>query len=169
MSLLPAHLTVPLASVASESAQPAGGAPTTQLILATLFAGSMTAAVLLVAWLHRSGRTTLLTTIGDWVGNREGLPGWAAVPAAIGWGSLGLAFFGVYWDISLHLDQGRDDGPLANLAHYPILLGLQGLFLAGVLALVMPKKGSYVGPSAVRIAPGWRVPVASLTLMACAV
>lgn len=159
----------PLASVATENVEPAGGAPIAQLVIATIFAGSMTLGVLLIAWLHRTERTSLLTKVGDTVGKIEGLPGWSAVPAAIGWGSLGLAFFGVYWDIALHIDNGRDEGPLANLAHYPILLGLQGLFLAGVLALVMPKKNAYVGPSAVRIAPGWRVPVASLTLMSCAV
>ncbi len=161
--------TLPLASLATENTEPAGGAPIEQLVIATLFAGAMTVGVLLIAWLHRTGRTQLLTKVGDTIGRIEGLPGWSAIPAAIGWGSLGLAFFGVYWDISLHLDNGRDEGPLANLAHYPILIGLQGLFLAGVLALVMPKKGAYVGPSAVRIAPGWRVPVASLSLMACAV
>ncbi len=161
---------LPLASVATESSTPAaGGAPVEQLIIATIFAGTMTIGVLLIGWLHRTGRTQLLTKLGDGVGNLEGQPGWSSIPAAIGWGSLALAFFGVYWDISLHLDNGRDEGPLANLAHYPILFGLQGLFLAGVLALVMPKKNAYVGPTAVRIAPGWRVPVASLTLMACAV
>jgi hypothetical protein len=161
-------LITSLAAAAPE-ALPAGGSPIKQLIIATLFAGGMTTAVLLVAYLHRSGRTQLLTKIGDWVGEVEGLPGWAAIPTAIGFGSLALAFLGVYWDISLHLDNGRDPGPLANLAHYPILIGLQGLFLAGVLAMVMPKKGAYVGPSAVRVAPGWRVPTASLSLMACAV
>lgn len=159
----------PLASVATENVEPAGGAPLIQLVIATIFAGSMTLGVLGIAWLHRTGRTNLLTNVGDRIGKIEGLPGWSAIPAAIGWASLGLAFFGVYWDISLHLDNGRDEGPLANLAHYPILFGLQGLFLAGVLALVMPKKGAYVGPTAVRIAPSWRVPVASLTLMSCAV
>ncbi|MDQ8047173.1 MAG: hypothetical protein REI11_21380, partial [Patulibacter sp.] len=106
---------------------PAGGSPIKQLIIATVFAGSMTLAVLLVAYLHRSGRTQLLTKIGDWVGELEGLPGWAAVPSSIGLGSLALAFLGVYWDISLHLDKGRDPGPLANAAHYPILIGLQGI------------------------------------------
>ena len=166
MSLLS---VAPLASVATESVEPAGGAPMIQLVIATIFAGSMTLGVLLIAWLHRTERTKVLGKVGDTIGDIEGLPGWSAVPAAIGWGSLGLAFFGVYWDIALHIDNGRDEGPLANLAHYPILLGLQGLFLAGVLALVMPKKGTYVGPTAVKIAPSWRVPVASLTLMSCAV
>lgn len=166
MSLLS---VAPLASVATENVEPAGGAPLIQLVIATIFAGTMTFGVLGIAWLHRSGRTTLLQKAGDTVGKIEGLPGWSAIPAMIGWASLGLAFFGVYWDISLHLDNGRDEGPLANLAHYPILFGLQGLFLAGALALVMPKKNDYVGPTAVRVAKGWRVPVASLTLMSCAV
>ena len=34
----------------------------------------------------------------------------------------------MYWDISLHIDAGRDAGPLANPAHYLILAGLFGIF-----------------------------------------
>ena len=34
----------------------------------------------------------------------------------------------MYWDISLHIDDGRDAGPLANPAHYLILAGLFGIF-----------------------------------------
>lgn len=147
---------------------PAGGAPITQIIIATVFAGTMTFGVLLIGWLHRTGRTTLLTRVGKLIGNVQGLPPWAALPLVIGFGSLGLAFLGVYWDISLHVDNGRDPGPLANLAHYPILFGLQGLFLAGVLAMVMPPKGSYVGPSAVKIGANWRTATASIALMSCA-
>ncbi len=147
----------------------AGGSPIGQLIAATVLAGTMSGGVLLLAFLHRTGRTTLLARAGDRLGRIEGMPGWAALPVLVGFASLLLAFIGVYWDIAIHLDNGRDDGPLANLAHYPILFGLQGLFLAGVLALAMPKPKAYVGPSAVRVAAGWRVPAASLTLMACAV
>ena len=39
----------------------------------------------------------------------------------------------MYWDISLHIDNGRDPGPLANPAHYLILIGLYGVLLSGVL------------------------------------
>jgi hypothetical protein len=151
------------------AAAPAGGAPLTQILIGTVFAGSMTGAVLLAGWLHRSGRTTILTRIGEWAGQFQGLPPWASLPLAIGFGSLALAFFGVYWDVSLHVDRGRDEGPLANLAHYPILFGLQGLFLAGVLAMVLPPKGSYVGPSAVKVGRNWRTATASVALMSCAV
>ncbi len=42
--------------------------------------------------------------------------------------TLLIAVFGMYWDISLHIDDGRDPGPLANPAHYFILAGLFGVF-----------------------------------------
>ena len=41
----------------------------------------------------------------------------------------------MYWDISLHIDNGRDAGPLANPAHYLILFGLFGIFAAGFLSM----------------------------------
>ncbi len=150
------------------AAAPAAGAPLTQILIGTAFAGTMTIGVLLIGWLHRTGRTTLPTRIGEQIGRFQGLPPWASLPLVLGFSSLGLAFLGVYWDISLHVDNGRDEGPLANLAHYPILFGLQGLFLAGVLALVLPPKGSYVGPTAVKVGRNWRTTTASIALMSCA-
>ena len=42
-------------------------------------------------------------------------------PSGVATGSLIIAVFGMYWDISLHIDVGRDEGPLANPAHYFIL------------------------------------------------
>ena len=53
-------------------------------------------------------------------------------------GSLAIAVFGMYWDIAIHIDQGRDEGPLANTAHYFILLGLFGIFFAGLLSMTIP-------------------------------
>lgn len=150
------------------AAAPAAGAPLTQIIIGTAFAGTMTLGVLLIGWLHRTGRTTIPTRVGEQIGRFQGLPPWASLPLVVGFSSLALAFLGVYWDISLHVDNGRDEGPLANLAHYPILFGLQGLFLAGVLALVLPPKGSYVGPTAVKVGRNWRTTTASIALMSCA-
>ena len=57
----------------------------------------------------------------------------------------------MYWDISLHIDQGRDPGPLANPAHYFILAGLFGVLLAGVLGIALPKAPD---PDLVRDRPG---------------
>jgi hypothetical protein len=42
------------------------------------------------------------------------------------------------WDIALHIGVGRDEGPLANPAHFLILFGLFGVFAGGVLACAMP-------------------------------
>ena len=51
--------------------------------------------------------------------------------------SLLVAVLGMYWDISLHIDNGRDPGPLANPAHYLILVGLYGVLVAGVLSMAL--------------------------------
>ena len=53
--------------------------------------------------------------------------------------SLLVALLGMYWDISLHIDNGRDPGPLANPAHYLILVGLFGIFAAGFIAIALPR------------------------------
>ena len=73
----------------------------------------------------------------------------------------------MYWDISLHIDDGRDAGPLANPAHYFILVGLFGIFAAGVLAMTMPKDGERPGPSAVRITKDWYAPVGGILMAVC--
>ncbi len=68
------------------------------------------------------------------------------------------------WDISLHIDNGRDEGPLANPAHYFILAGLFGIFAAGVLAIVLPK--GKPSRAAVRISGDWYAPVGGLVFLA---
>ena len=68
----------------------------------------------------------------------SGLPAWAAIPAGMIVVSLITALFGMLWDISLHIAQGRDEGPLANVAHYFILAGLFGVFASGFLSMCLP-------------------------------
>jgi hypothetical protein len=63
----------------------------------------------------------------------------------------------------VHLAEGRDIGPLANWAHYPIMLGLFGIFASGVLAIVLPV-GQRPGPAAVRITRDWYAPVGGVLL-----
>ena len=92
-------------------------------------------------------------------------PSWAALPLGVGGGSLLIALLGMYWDISLHIDQGRDPGPLANPAHYLILVGLYGVFASGCLALALPEEKP--GPAAIRITRDWYVPVGGVLTAAC--
>ncbi len=151
---------------AAADTAPAGGAAIGEIVLATLGATVITAALVLLGWAHRTGRTSLLRRPAEATARATGLPVWAALPTQVASASLLIALFGMYWDISLHIDVGRDPGPLANPAHYFILGGLFGVFAAGFLAVVLP-----VGkPSraAVRIAGDWYAPVAGIALIACA-
>src|SRR3954452_13202762 len=120
------------------STPPAGGAATSDVIYAT--AGAMVVSVLLFGpvLLYKLGRFPALGRLADFDGRTTGLPGWAALPGTVLMVALLIAVFGMYWDISLHIDQGRDPGPLANPAHYFILAGLFGVLLAGVIGMALP-------------------------------
>jgi hypothetical protein len=145
------------------AAKPAGGAALDQVALAT--AGATLATVLLF-WLcmgHRSGKVPYLGRAAAVSERVSGLPGWAALPLGLAGGSLLIALLGMYWDIALHIGVGRDEGPLANPAHYLILIGLFGVFASGVLALALPTK-ERPGPAAVRIARDWHVPVGGVLI-----
>jgi hypothetical protein len=83
--------------------------------------------------------------------------------------TLVCALFGFIWDVSLHIGNGRDPGPLANPAHYFILVGLFLLFIAGAVAVVLPLGGADAKPgaAAVRITRNWYAPVGGLLMAGC--
>jgi hypothetical protein len=114
---------------------------------------------------HRSGRIGVLARAAGHIERQSGLPGWVALPALIATASLITAVFGMYWDISLHIDNGRDPGPLANPAHYFILLGLFGIFTAGFIAIVLPTERP--SGSAVRLTGDWHAPLGGVLICAC--
>ncbi len=138
-----------------------GGAAFTEVALASALGGGLTLALALLAWAHRTRRTTVLTRVGTALGKPTGVPAWVALPTLFCTASLMTALLGMYWDISLHIGQGRDEGPLANPAHYLILFGLFGVFAAGVLAVVMPLDGR-PGSASVKITRDWHAPVGGL-------
>ncbi|HEX8122725.1 MAG TPA: hypothetical protein VF549_15825 [Solirubrobacteraceae bacterium] len=99
------------------ASEPAGGAALDQVVIAT---GGATVVTAVLVWLlagHRSGRVAVLGKAADRVARVARLPAWAALPALIAGLALEIALLGMYWDISLHIDDGRDAGPLANPAH----------------------------------------------------
>jgi hypothetical protein len=150
------------------AAPPAGGAELGQVVIATLAITLLTAVLVVLGLMHRAGRIHVLERLGTALGRHTGLPGWAALPAALAGMSLLTAAFGMYWDIALHIDEGRDAGPLANPAHYFILLGLYGILAAGWFAIVLPREGDPSSPAALPIGPGWSIPVGGVLLTACA-
>src|ERR1700710_1357269 len=130
-------------------------------------AGGAAAASAVVWWIirgHRTGRLGLLGRAAEVSGRIGGLPGWAALPTVVATVSLLVALLGMYWDISLHIDVGRDAGPLANPAHYLILAGLYGVFTSGVLAMTLAPAGSRPGPAPVRLTGDWYAPIGGLLI-----
>ena len=165
LALLTALAVLHAASHAKTGSEPAGGAAAGEVAVATGGAMVFTVALLALGLGHRSGRIALL---GRWAAFSErvsGLPGWAAFPSGVATVSLITAVFGMYWDISLHIDVGRDAGPLANPAHYFILIGLFGIFAAGFFAMVLPKERP--STTAIRIAEGWYAPLGGVLVCGC--
>src|SRR4051812_37287501 len=119
------------------AAAPAGGAQLGQIAIVVGFVSVAYAFLLLFAFAHRAGRRTRIAAFSETLGRLVRAPAWAALPLAVAAVSLSTRYTGLMWDMSLHIDQGRDPGPLANPAHYLILLGLYGIFAAGFLALVL--------------------------------
>jgi hypothetical protein len=152
------------ATLLGASNPPAGGAATSDVIYAT--AGAMVVTVLLFGpvLLYKLGRFPALGRLADLAERVTKLPGWAALPGTFLAVTLLIAVFGMYWDISLHIDQGRDPGPLANPAHYFILAGLFGVLLAGVIGVALPKRATR---TSYEIAPGWYAPIGALMIAIC--
>jgi hypothetical protein len=153
----------PLSTLAA-AANPAGGAAIGQILIANAMAIVASAALYWLVMGHRTGRRTHLARAAAFAERRSGLPGWAALPLGVAMASLLVALLGMYWDISLHIDQGRDPGPLANPAHYLILAGLFGIFSAGFIAMALPKE--QVSDTALRINRGWYASLGGTLMMA---
>src|SRR5918997_4288151 len=155
----------PTLAAADAAANPAGGAALDQVAIAT---GGATLAIAGLLWLiarSRAGKARRFDSLVAFSERMSGLPGWAAVPTAVAAGALVTALLGMYWDIALHVDQGRDEGPLANPAHYLILVGLFGVFAAGVLAMAMPRETP--GSASITVGPGWQAPIGGVLMAAC--
>jgi len=143
---------------------PAGGAAVGETIAATAGALVISAAMIAIVAGHRSGRLPQVGRIAAFAERSSGIPGWASLPLAFVGGSLAVAVFGMYWDISIHLDEGRDPGPLANAAHYFILLGLFGIFFAGLLSMTLPLTGR-PSRSAIKITGDWYAPLGGVLML----
>jgi hypothetical protein len=153
--------------LAAAASPPAGGAPIDQVAIATGFA---TITTIVLFWLlqgHRSGRNSILGRIAAFSARVGRIPSWAALPAAVATGSLLLALFGVTWDVSIHIDKGRDPGPLANPAHYFILVGLYGIFAAGLLAMSLPSDDEPRSATAINLPILGRIPVGGALMLLC--
>ncbi|ORW85165.1 hypothetical protein AWB92_27060 [Mycobacterium sp. IEC1808] len=144
---------------------PARGAGLNQVIGLSIAAVVIGAAMLWIGYAHRTHRIEWLTRIADKMGEKFHRPNWVALPVLIFTTFIICALFGFIWDVSWHIGNGRDPGPLANPAHYFIIIGLFGIFVAGMLAIVLPFDRP--GPAAVRITRNWYAPVGGILMAGC--
>jgi hypothetical protein len=142
-----------------------GGAALGQVIGMTVVAIVIGVALCWLGYLHRQRKITWVNSVAEYAGRKFKRPPWVAVPIALFIATLICALFGFIWDVSLHIGKGRDPGPLANPAHYFILVGLFLLFVAGCAAIVLPYDKP--GPFAVRITKDWYAPVGGILMAGC--
>ena len=117
--------------LAQENSPPAGGAQFGQIVVAGLMFLLVFFPLAIFVLRTRAGKRTLVGRLADWSGELSGLPRWAALPMFVAFLSGMAALIGVYWDVPIHMEIGRDEGPLANPSHYPIYFGLMGISPAG--------------------------------------
>ncbi|MCV7235799.1 hypothetical protein H7J49_25390 [Mycobacterium branderi] len=155
-------MTVGLSVVAEP---PARGAGLGQVIGLSIAAAVIALLMLWVGYAHRTHRISWLTRVSDRLADKFNRPSWVALPVLVFTTSIICALFGFIWDVSWHIGNGRDPGPLANPAHYFIVIGLFGIFLAGAIAVVLPFDKP--GPAAVRITRDWYAPVGGVLMAGC--
>ena len=151
--------------LAAAEAPPAGGAAMSQVIIATVAATVAAAGLAVIGMRYRARKPSPLAPLAKFSERVSGLPAWAAIPSATVGISLLVALFGMLWDISLHIADGRDEGPLANPAHYFILIGLFGVLAAGFLSMVLPREKP--SDSAIHIRGDWYAPLGGVLITAC--
>jgi len=159
-----AQTAVLAAARAGVENRPAGGAALGQIIEA-----SLVFAVVLggVAWYVRRHRRVgdASPRLSERLARSADFPVWGALPLQLLRLSLLVALFGMYWDISLHIDRGRDPGPLANPAHWFILFGLSGVFCCGAISMALSRDPLPGGT--LRLSRFWRVPLGAALLLGC--
>jgi hypothetical protein len=156
------------ASVLAAVPNNAGGASARDLGIAGGIAGFAIIFLLLGGLGHRN---ELIPTLGWFERFSErvsGQPAWASLPCGLAIISLISAVFGLYWDVSLHIDRGRDPGVFSNPGHFFILGGLYGIFASGFFAICLGReeRTDRPGPTAIRIARDWYAPLGGVLMCA---
>jgi hypothetical protein len=147
---------------------PARGAALHQIVVASVLALALSALLGWVAVAAHAGRFPVLKRVARFAERVGGLPAWSAVPLVIGAVSLIVAAFGFYWDVSWHIDRGRDPGPFSNPAHWFIIWGLVGIVVAGLASVALVTEDD-APRTAIRLRNGWSAPLGGALVLLCGV
>jgi len=144
----------------------AAGAPFDQILVVTAFTTVVYGAVAWIVLRERTNHPTLVGRLAGRIGDLLGLPRWFALPQLLILAGIVSGVVGLYWDVSYHLANDRDAGPLANPSHYLIFLGLVTIFAgatlgAGLASEDLPRR-------TLRIGTTWRSPYGPVVSMAVA-
>ncbi|XVV01014.1 hypothetical protein ACQPW3_26790 [Actinosynnema sp. CA-248983] len=150
--------------VLAHEAPPAGGAEFSQVLIAAAMAAVVFVPVLLFVVAERAGLPNAVGRLADRVADRTGLPRWAALPMGLAGLSGFSALIGVYWDVPIHMELGRDEGPLANPSHFPIYFGLMGILASGLVSAALARDP--LPTRTFRVYKDWRVPMGSVQMTA---
>jgi len=142
---------------AAEAAPSAGGAPIDQVAIVGAFTALVYGVVLWVILRERAGKQTVVGRLADFAAKVDGGPRWFMLPTLTATGGALAAATGVYWDVSLHIAKGRDEGPLANPAHYFIFLGLMLIFAGGALGMAL--RDDRMPRRTLRLTRRWNAPL----------
>ncbi len=149
--------------LAVEEAPPAGGAALDQVLLAAVAFAAIYVPLGIFLMRERDGKPTLIGRLADRVSAVDGLPRWAGLPSYLAVAALIMCAFGVYWDVPIHMQNGRDEGPLANPSHFPIMFGIFFFLAAGVISAGLAKDP--LPRRTFELTPKWRVPMGTLVLL----
>ena len=163
MSVLQTGMSL-LAAAEPPKSPPAGGFSKEDLGIAGAAAAFATIVLLMGGLGHRAGLVPVIGWFERFAERISGQPGWASMPCGLAIGSLICALFGLYWDVALHIDVGRDQGPFGTPAHYFILAGLYGIVMAGFFAMCLPQKKE--GPTFIKITRNWHAPLGGVIMFA---
>jgi len=142
-----------------------GTATFDQIATVTGVVSLMYVALAVLLWRERTGRVTLVGRFADAVGRLDGVPRWAALTPYLHAVSLLACAFGVWWDIAVHIDRGRDTGPFGTPAHYPIFFGILGVIVSGVLPIALA--GKPLPARTIKLTRGWRIPCSAALVTVC--
>lgn len=142
-----------------------GTASFDQIAIVTGLVSLMYAALAVLLWRERTGRITLVGRLADTIGRLDGVPRWAALTLYLHAVSLLACAFGVWWDIAVHIDRGRDTGPFGTPAHYPIFFGILGVIISGVLPIALARKP--LPARTIKLTRGWRIPCSAALVTVC--
>jgi hypothetical protein len=149
----------------AEDIRPARGADLAAVLPATGVLAAFGAVAIALCVLYRRDRLPRVSAALTRLEERTGRPAWASVPAAISGVGLLTAGFGYYWDVAVHIGNGRDRSPFGTAAHWPIVLGLCALTLAGILAVALDRNTD--GGAAVHLPGGLRCSLGAVLVLLC--